>query len=59
MDWAIARAAAYFATSKTNQVTPDAFCPWPKEEEAPASFEGVAALIKGVAATNNRKKHGS
>ena len=60
MDWAIGRAASFFATSKANPVNADVFCPWPKVEEEPASFEGVAALIKGVAATNkNRKDNGS
>lgn len=59
MDWAIGRAAAFFASSRSNHVKPDAFCPWPKVEEETASFESVAALIKGVAATNNRKGNGS
>lgn len=60
MDWAIGRAAAFFATSKSSQVKPEAFCPWPTVEEEPASFEAVGALIRGVAATNkNRKDNGS
>lgn len=60
MDWAIGRAASFFATSKANTVNADVFCPWPKVEEEPASFEAVGALIRGVAATNkNRKDNGS
>jgi len=59
MDWAIGRAASFFATSKSNQVKPEAFCPWPKLEDKPATFDEIAALIKGVAATNNRKDNGS
>lgn len=54
-DWAVGRAASFFATSASNKVTPDAFCPWPKEEEQAPSFEALGSLIKGIAATNNRK----
>lgn len=54
-DWAVGRAAAFFAGTPANPVSASAFCPWPKQEEPVASFEAVGALLKNVAATNNRK----